>query len=142
MIPATDFFRGPLESALAEDELALEAIFPALPADAGTAFVEIARRTRRLRAVRGRRDRRVGPDGSLLELRCGYLSVAETPIAAGPHRRLARPARHAAAAQARAAVDPQSDLHATADYRRHLAGVLTIRAARQAISAAPRAAAA
>jgi carbon-monoxide dehydrogenase medium subunit len=38
--------------------------------------------------------------------------------------------------QARRAVDPQSDLHATSDYRRHLAGVLTARAAKQAISGA------
>ena len=41
-----------------------------------------------------------------------------------------------AAALAHDTVDPATDLHATADYRRHLARVLTIRAARQAISAA------
>src|SRR6476620_4318769 len=44
VITAADFFRGPLESALSADELAVEAFFPALPAGAGTAFVEIARR--------------------------------------------------------------------------------------------------
>ena len=41
---AADFFRGPLESALAPDELAVAAFFPALPAGSGTSFVEIARR--------------------------------------------------------------------------------------------------
>ena len=41
-----------------------------------------------------------------------------------------------AATLAHDTVDPVTDLHATADYRRHLARVLTIRAARQAISAA------
>jgi carbon-monoxide dehydrogenase medium subunit len=39
-----------------------------------------------------------------------------------------------AAEQARRAVDPESDLHATADYRRHLTGVLTVRAVNQAIA--------
>ena len=44
VIAAADFFLGPLESALAADELAVDAFFPALPTNAGTAFVEIARR--------------------------------------------------------------------------------------------------
>ncbi len=70
-------------------------------------------------------------------MRCGYLSVAETPLVvdltaawqSGPDD---------AADAARAAIDPITDLHATADYRRQLAGVLTGRAVRQAIAAAHR----
>ena len=112
------------------------AIFPALPGGAGTAFVEIARRTRRLRALRGRRDRRSSARTARSPaLRCAYLSVGDTPLVLDLTEAWAD-GEQSAAEQARGGVDPQSDLHATADYRRHLAGVLTVRAARQAISAA------
>jgi carbon-monoxide dehydrogenase medium subunit len=42
----------------------------------------------------------------------------------------------AAASLAREQVEPEPDIHATADYRRHLAGVLTERALREAHAAA------
>jgi carbon-monoxide dehydrogenase medium subunit len=74
-------------------------------------------------------------------VRCGFLSVSETPLvldltdawAGGPD---------VAMAAARQAVDPGDDIHASADYRRHLVGVLTVRAIRQALDAADRRAAA
>ena len=40
------------------------------------------------------------------------------------------------AALAQSRVDPEDDIHATADYRRHLAGVLTRRGAAVALAAA------
>jgi carbon-monoxide dehydrogenase medium subunit len=135
VIPADEFFVGPLESSLAPDELAVSAFFPAAAPGSGTAFVEMARRHGDY-ALAG-----VGAvvvparDGGPATVRCGYLSLAETPLvldlsaawAAGPD---------AAAAAAREAVDPGDDIHASADYRRHLAGVLTVRAIRQALDAA------
>jgi CO/xanthine dehydrogenase FAD-binding subunit len=47
----------------------------------------------------------------------------------------------AAGAVVAAAVDPEDDIHATAAYRRHLAGVLTARAGRAAAEEARRRAA-
>jgi CO/xanthine dehydrogenase FAD-binding subunit len=134
-IPAVDFFRGPLESALHADEIAVAATFPALPSDAGAAFLEISRRTGDYALCGVGAVARVDRDGSVIELRCGYLAVAETPIALDLTDAW-HDGQHAAAARARAELDPESDLHASADYRRHLTGVLTIRAARQAISTA------
>lgn len=133
VINARDFFVGPLESALRPDELAVQAFFPALAPRSGTAFVEIARRHGDYALCGVAAIAQLGSAGDLTSLRCAYLSVSDTPLVldltdawlAGEPE---------AAERARRAVDPQSDLHATADYRRHLAGVLTGRAAKQAIA--------
>ena len=135
VIGAADFFRGPLESALAPDELAVRAFFPRMTAGGGTSFVEIARRHGDYALCGVGAIAELNDAGGLRALRCGYLSVSETPLVldltdawtAGEQQ---------AAELARAAVDPVTDIHASADYRRQLAAVLTIRAVRQAISAA------
>jgi len=137
VIAAADFFRGPLESALAPDELAIEAFFPALERGAGSAFVEIARRRGDYALCGVGAIVELDAAGDLGSLRCGYLSVTETPLVIDLTDAW-RAGQREAADQARSMIDPQSDLHATADYRRHLAGVLTIRAARQAVAAAER----
>jgi carbon-monoxide dehydrogenase medium subunit len=134
-VPVSDFFRGPLESDLANDELAVQAYFPALPAGAGSAFVEIARRHGDYALCGVGAVAELDESGSVLALRCAYLSVTDTPLVLDLTQAWLC-TENDAAEQARLAIDPQSDLHATADYRRQLAGVLTVRAARQAISAA------
>ncbi len=134
-ITVGDFFRGPLESALRPDELAVEAFFPALPAGAGTAFVEIARRHGDYALCGVGAIVELDGSGSLTSLRCGFLSVTDTPLVIDLTDAWAA-GEQDAADTARRAVDPQTDLHASADYRRHLAGVLTVRAVRQAIAAA------
>ena len=136
-IDAPAFFRGPLESALDPDELAVQAFFPALPVGAGSAFVEIARRHGDYALCGVAAIAELAADGSMSRLRCGYLSVGDSPLVVDVTEAW-RSGEEDAAQLARAAVDPQSDLHATADYRRHLAGILTIRAAQQAISTAER----
>ncbi len=134
-ITVGDFFRGPLESALRPDELAVEAFFPALPVGAGTAFVEIARRHGDYALCGVGAIVELDGSGSLTSLRCGFLSVTDTPLVIDLTDAWAA-GEQDAADTARRAVDPQTDLHASADYRRHLAGVLTVRAVRQAIAAA------
>ncbi len=137
VITAADFFIGPLESALRPDELAVSAFFPALPAGAGSAFVEIARRDGDYALCGVAAIAVTDGAGAVRSLRCGYLSVADTPLVldltdawnAGPDH---------AAEQARNAVEPPADLHASSDYRRHLTGVLTTRVARQAIQGSGR----
>lgn len=134
-VAAAEFFVGPLTSVLAPDELAIAAHVPARPAGAGTAFVEISRRHGDYALCGVAATAELDGAGELHRLRCGYLSVADVPLVldltqawrAGPE---------AAGDQAHDAVDPITDLHATADYRRHLAAVLTRRAGQQAIAAA------
>jgi hypothetical protein len=79
--------------------------------------------------------------------RCGYLSVSDLPEVVDVTEPLAdlslveegaqRPSRNqgalaAAGELALASLDPADDIHASADYRAHLARVLTARALRSA----------
>ncbi len=134
-IAARDLFLGPLTSSLAADELAVAAHLPALPPGAGTAFTEIARRNGDYALCGVAAIAELTAGGELGRLRCGYLSVAEVPVVVDLTQAWRSDPRDAAE-QASGAVDPVTDLHATADYRRQLTRVLTIRAGAQAICAA------
>ena len=131
-VPADEFFTGPLESAILAGELAVEASFPALGPRAGTAFVEVSRR---------HGDYAICGVAVLVELdaelriagaRAGYLSVAGTPLVLDLAPVIGGRPHDADLAGvvgfARDAVDPEPDIHASAAYRRQLAGVLTGRA--------------
>jgi carbon-monoxide dehydrogenase medium subunit len=136
-IPASEFFVGPLESALAPGELATSAFFPALPPHAGTAFAEVARRHGDYAMAGVAAVVVLDDDLRVVSARAGYLSVAATPLVldltgAAGHRPPASCDWQAAAAQARDQVDPEADIHAGVDYRRHLVGVLTERVLRSA----------
>jgi CO/xanthine dehydrogenase FAD-binding subunit/aerobic-type carbon monoxide dehydrogenase small subunit (CoxS/CutS family) len=141
LIPAGEFFLGPLESALEPGELATAALFPVLPAGAGTAFAELSRRHGDYALCGVAVTVRLGDGGEIQQARAAYLSVGPGPVVVdltGAVAGLPAGAEDfgAAAGLAREAISPQSDLHATADYRRHLAGVLTQRALREAAAEA------
>jgi len=119
-VPAAEFFQGPLESVLQPGELAIEAFFPALPAGARTAVVEVARRHGDY-ALCGVCAVRTGNTARL-----SFLSVGPTPLVVDV------PSVADAGELARSVVDPEPDIHASAEYRRHLAGVLAERALREA----------
>lgn len=132
-IPADELFVGPLETCLAHDEILVEAAFGRLPGGARAGFTEYARRSG---------DYAVAGVGLVLEVagevltgaRAGFVSVTDVPcvlvlddVVAGTP--LAQAGRVAAEVVSRveAFVDPEGDIHATAEYRRHLTGVLTRR---------------
>ncbi len=122
-VPAGELFAGPLESTLAHDEIAVEAFFPALPAGAGVAFKEIARRHGDYALVGVAA--LVETDGDrVVRARLGYLSVSDVPVVVDVTDALQDPAGDPAA-KALAELDPADDIHATADYRAHLVKVLT-----------------
>jgi carbon-monoxide dehydrogenase medium subunit len=130
-IEASEFFLGPLESALGESELAVEAFFPALPPQSGTAFAEISRRHGDYAVCGVAGLVTLDDDLRISVARAGYLSVSATPLVLdltdAVRGRTFDGDLSAAAGLASAAVDPEPDIHATADYRRHLVGVLTNR---------------
>jgi carbon-monoxide dehydrogenase medium subunit len=135
-LAAADFFLGPLETAVRPGELATEAYFPASPPRSATAFAEVSRRHGDY-ALCGVAVQ-VGLDDDLRidTVRGAYLSVSGTPLVLDLSGAVAGRTFDAdltaAAEYAREMVDPESDIHASADYRRQLAGVLTVRAIRQA----------
>ena len=78
-VPAAELFAGPLESTLAHDEIAVEAFFPALPAGAGVAFQEIARRHGDYALV-GVAALVETDGGEVTRARLGYVSVSDVPV--------------------------------------------------------------
>lgn len=121
-IAGADFFRGPFTTALAPDELLVEAAIPSLPARTGTCFLEVARRRGDYALMGVAAVVTLDAAGAVAEARIALCSAGATPVlvavadlAAGPE-------------MVRRTVDPPDDVHATAAFRRHLAGVLTRRA--------------
>lgn len=135
-VAAADFFAGPLESSLVPGELAVSATFPAFAAGSGTAFVEVARRHGDY-AVCGLAAVVTVADGVVSAARAAYVSVAPTPLVLDLTEAVAG-AEPDAADWAGAGdlawqqADPEPDIHASAEYRRHLVRVLTARALREA----------
>jgi aerobic carbon-monoxide dehydrogenase medium subunit len=153
-VAAKDFFLGPLESDVRPGELATEARFPVLPARAGCAFTEVSRRHGDYAICGVAALVQLDEDGAGVTCaRTAYIGVASTPlvldlIAActgslenhksqeGQQNGDGSADFTAASELAMAQLRPASDIHATADYRRHLAGVLTGRALAQAVALA------
>jgi aerobic carbon-monoxide dehydrogenase medium subunit len=137
-------YRTYLTTTLAPTEILTEVWFPAAPDRSGHAWVEFARRHGDYALV-GVAAAVVLHADSIAEGRVALTGVGGCPVRArDAERRLAgRQPGDAifedAAAAVRAAVDPESDIHATAAYRRHLAGILTVRALRLAVERARRA---
>lgn len=136
-VPASGFFLGSLESCLEPDELAVSAYFPALPSRTGAAFAEVARRHGDFAVCGAVGTVTLEADGRVAAARAAYLSVAPTPLVLDLTEACGgRPVEEAgwseAAEAARSRISPDGDIHASTEYRRHLAGVLTERVLREA----------
>jgi len=139
LVPAGEFFLGPLESAVEPGELATEALFPVLPPGAGTGFAEVSRRRGDYAVCGVAATVRLDTGGRITQARAAYLSVGPAPLVldlTGAAASGGSDGFSAAADLARQRIDPEPDIHATADYRRHLAGVLTRRALVEALGEA------
>ncbi len=139
LVPAREFFLGPLESAVEPGELATEALFPVLPPAAGTGFAEVSRRRGDYAVCGVAAIVQLDGDGRIAQARAGDLSVGPSPVVLDLTEAAAAGGTDgfsAAADLARQQIDPEPDIHATADYRRHLAGVLTQRTLLEALGEA------
>jgi carbon-monoxide dehydrogenase medium subunit len=132
-VPARDFFVDYLTTALAEDELLVEVRVPKLAGQWGMHYEKFNRVAQAWSivavAAAVRRE-----DGHIAEARIGLTNMGPTPLRATTTEQalagavaggdaIAEAARHAAEGTA-----PSDDLNARADYRAHLAQVLTRRA--------------
>ncbi|MBO0886777.1 MAG: xanthine dehydrogenase family protein subunit M [Acidimicrobiales bacterium] len=124
-IPATEFFRGFLETALAPDELLTEIRVP--KARGGWSFQKFNRRAQDWAIV----GVAAVANGAT---RVALVNMGPTPLrATGTEQALAGGASVAdAAARAADGTEPSADLNASVEYRRHLATVLVRRALEEA----------
>ncbi len=142
-VPASEFFLGLFTTALEPDELLVEAALPPLPPRSGWSLMEVARRPHDFALMGAATVVTLDEQGHCQHARLVFLSAGESPMVA---RRAAEmlngqapsaEAIHAAAELAsREEIDPSSDIHASAEFRRHLANVLAQRALEQAFQRA------
>jgi CO/xanthine dehydrogenase FAD-binding subunit len=143
-IPAAEFFVQPFTTALEQDELLTEVRLPPLPKGAGWSFKEVARRRGDFAMVAVAAALQVDGHGEISDARLAYASMAPMPRRA-PQAEAALVGRRAdaetfahAAEVAAGELQPGEDLHASREYRTHLASVLTRRALGQALERAGR----
>jgi len=142
-IPAEQFFVGLFATALAPGELLVAIELPAPPPRTGWAFEEVARRHGDYALVGVAASVTLDAAGRCARARIVLLSVGDGPTLA-VHAPQALQGREPTDAAVRAAgdaaahedIDPPSDIHASAAYRRQLAGVLTRRALTRAAARA------
>jgi carbon-monoxide dehydrogenase medium subunit len=142
-VTAKEFFVGMFTTQLQPDELLVEVAFPAMQPQSGWALIEVARRPHDyalvgVAAVVSLDDRKLCRHARIV-----LLSVGDGPMEAHQANAILigqapTPDTLQAAAKTAAGpdIDPGSDIHASADYRRHLAEVLTRRALKLAFARA------
>jgi CO/xanthine dehydrogenase FAD-binding subunit len=137
-IAADEFFLGPLSTALQVDELLAEVRFPAWAKGQGWSFMEVSPRAGDYALVAVAATLQV-QNGVCQSVRLAYSGVGDraTRVIAAEQALAGQPANEAtfrqAAELAAEQVDPSSDFHASADYRRDLVRSLTRRALLQAL---------
>ena len=138
-LDAAEFFAGPMATAARPDECLEEIHWPIwAERRTGSAFTEISVRHGDFAMVAAAAQVALDGDGRCVRAVFGLGGVGGTPLAFPKVAarlvgdKLDDRAIDAAAATAAAETEPGTDLHATAEYRRHLACVLAARALRAA----------
>lgn len=141
-IAAAEFFTGLYATALRPGEILVEVRLPPLPPGTGSAYLKFPHPASGFAVVGAAAV--VATDGAG---RCSRVRVGIAGVAAVPYRAVAveeallgkvptAEALAAAAARAAEGVEVNSDIFASADYRRHLAAVFTRRALQAALQRA------
>jgi aerobic carbon-monoxide dehydrogenase medium subunit len=137
-VAADDFFEDFFTTALAPDEVLTEVRVPLPPSGAGTAYAKLPHPASGYVVVSAGALVRRATDGTCEDVRVAIGGVSGAPLRATMTEQalqgqpLTAESIAAAAALAAEGTDPDGDIYASADYRRHLATVY----ARRAIEAA------
>ncbi|MEW6717283.1 MAG: xanthine dehydrogenase family protein subunit M [Chloroflexota bacterium] len=142
-VNADDFFVGMYTTLLEPEELLVEIMFPSLPPRSGWSLVEVARRPHDFALVGVVAVVALDKNDRCTHVRLVLLSVGDRPMVAHQAMKTllgqtpsSGVIRVAAETAAKEDIDPGSDIHASAEFRRHLADVLTRRSLEQAFERA------
>ncbi len=132
-IKVTDFFKGLFETALGPQDVLTAIRVPSAAAHSRTGFAELARRHGDYAIVGLAACARADGKG-LTDVRLAFFGVGTTPMRAKTAE-AALASGNVDAAVAALDLDPQDDVQATAAVKKHLAGVLLRRVAKQLMEA-------
>lgn len=132
-VPASEFFQGLLTTDIGSEEMLVEIIYPALNPRSGTCFLEVARRRGDYALAGAAAIVTLDEERQCKEVRLALCGVGETPVdvsdtvASLVGTDCSDKAIDTAAADVQGTIEPFGNVHATADYQRHIAGVLVKR---------------
>ncbi len=139
-IEAKDFFVGMFATALEPDEILIEIEIPFMPPRTGWSFMEVAPRSGDYALMGVAALVALDGAGKCKEAKLVYLNAGEGPVEAKKAGNLLQGEsvtdtliEDAAALASEKEINPFGNVHASADFQRHLAKVLTKRALKQAI---------
>jgi aerobic carbon-monoxide dehydrogenase medium subunit len=138
VVPAAEWFEGYLTTSRQPDELLTEVRFPAVGQGTGVSFQEVARRHGDFAMV-GLATSVTLTDGAISDARLAFAGVSDVPArATGAEELLVgqKPSAELldeAARRAAGDIDPPSDLHGSAEYRKKVAAALVRRGLREAV---------
>jgi CO/xanthine dehydrogenase FAD-binding subunit len=133
-IDASDFFVGALTTALDADEMLMEVELPAAPPRSGSCFMEVSRRRGDFAMMGVACTVRLDAEGRCAQARIALCNAGDGPVfAAAASESLVGGTIDAgriadAAKLVQQAIEPGGSIHASKEFQRHLAGVLTTRA--------------
>jgi carbon-monoxide dehydrogenase medium subunit len=136
---SAQLFQSYLTTSLEPDDVLVEVSVPAMPPGAGFAFEEFSRRHGDF-AIVGIAAMLVGQDTRCTAARLATAGTGPVPVRLRAAEEIlerdgfSEAAIQAAARRAEELVEPDSDIHASAAYRRNLTRVLTARALRRAVA--------
>lgn len=139
-IEARDFFAGMFTTALEADEILVEIELPFMPPRTGWSFMEVAPRAGDYALMGVAAQVTLDEAGKCKKARLVYLNAGEGPVEAKEATQLLEGEppnemliEEAAAFAGDKEINPFGNVHASADFQRHLAKVLTKRTLKQAV---------